>query len=132
MTFIDANGNIDLLALSAKARTIKVRLVEGMVLPERYLREGSPLPLLFRMPSASTMGLYYRILGNIVRDKHMQHKGGFPRPVVWWSCGWEVVQHKLLEASLQELRVSRTLPGAKILVLLRPDRCPVESGDGTD
>ena len=125
--FTTPSGGIDVFALSMKAK----QLTETMGLPERMLRPD-PVPYPFRPISEKTKRTYWQIVGNAMRNILPQHKGGFPRPSVFWSAGWEVVQHKLPPASFEELRVSRAMPRAEVLVLIRPYNRPANLGDGVD
>lgn len=121
------SGGIDIFALSMKAK----QLSETMGLPERMLRAHPPIPE-FRPISERTKRAYWQIVGNAMRNVLPQHKGGFPRPCVYWSAGWEVIQHKLPPPVLEELRVSRAMPRAEILVLIRPYYGSANTGDGVD
>lgn len=121
------SGGIDIFALSMKAK----QLSETMGVPERMLRP-EPAPYPFRPISEKTKRAYWQIVGNAMRNILPQHKGGFPRPSVFWSAGWEVVQHKLPPASFEELRVSRAMPRAEVLVLIRPYYRTTDLGDGVD
>lgn len=121
------SGGIDVFALSMKAK----QLSETMGLPERMLRPH-PVPYPFKPISERTKRTYWQIVGNAMRNILPQHKGGFPRPSVFWSAGWEVVQHKLPPASFEELRVSRAMPRAEVLVLTRPYHRTANPGDGVN